>query len=223
MQLISESNSYIGSARGVAARLGPEIELKILHLLAKAYMLWKRDGFPKADHREVSLTTALIAKFRVASRSADAPFEAYMEQVQLTDDMLSGKVPPDEAVRIDVVIQWSHYIEDDSYVIECKRLDQSYHPRRYVSNGIKRFAAQSYAHGSSMAGMIGFAPEGDGSIAVGKVNHVIKHSHEFSVSDTLRHSRANLGIPHVYNSTHTRAGSGRTIQITHLILEVRVP
>lgn len=112
--------------------------------------------------------------------------------------------------------------KDLYFSIECKRLNKAgQDTKKYVNQGIKRFAISQYSRKMPLAGMIAFIEEGNPTAYKDEINSRLEKSIEIETNNYLEFLSLNNQFDFCYLSEHVRHNSDfKTISLYHLFFEI---
>lgn len=200
-----------------AARRLPEL---VERLMMAALERWAANGWHTFDHLEVNCTVQLYRWLSEAQR-ADAGLaflSVQIEHLLLTPAMWAGDASVTAAQRPDVRLSVGH----TGVAVEAKRLVAGGSwPRKYVHDGMARFASSSYGAGEQIGLMVGYVQDSSTDGILPAVNARIEthplmgSGHQLNDERSTRHGTW-------YQSNHVRP-KDVSIRLLHLWVVLGTP
>ena len=202
----------------------------VLEITIEAYQCMRRDGGIQRDWEEDTFTIRLTERYiQPLARRHPLNLIAMPRTKVHTTAMQTGNISSKKAVEIDIRL-FSPWIDYNQvyFAWECKRLgdkrmDEKYAALipEYITEGIFRFIDGEYAAGLDDAGMLGYILAGDVTNIVGDIHESMCHPRRtrlLSASNHLVLAPAVDTFNDVYQSSHKRTGSHKSIRLHHLFL-----
>lgn len=210
----------IGSAAPLAQELVPEIEEAILDLVVDGFNRWRAERFVRYRDHEDDYTVRLVRRMNDVRRERNLALVPRYQHVEPSDAMFEGREDPARAPHIDVTVSWDFLADDAYFSIECKRLAPNDLARRYVTEGMARFARGYYGAKSGTGGMVGYIIRGSAPEVLRRVNMNVERSPHFGSGDVLKPAKSMRTLKTVYTSSHIRGSPFLPIRITHLFFDL---
>ncbi len=157
---------------------------EVLEITVAAYQKLKRESIVDSSWEEDIFTINMERCMNMLARRYKSPLRIKTQQLIYTPEMMTGKVSPKKAVKLDIKIwdkNWDN--EDESYFTwECKlivdKAREKKHERlvhEYITNGIVRFLDGNwkYAQAVNDAGILGYVLYGEVAQIVEAINQEI--------------------------------------------------
>lgn len=212
--------STIGSPAPLAREIAPEVEETILQLIVDGFERWRTGGFQRHRDNEDHYTVRLVRCMNDVRRERNLALVPRYQHVEPSDAMFEGGEDPAHAPRIDVTVSWDFLTDDAYFSIECKRLAPDDLARRYVTEGMIRFARGYYGAKARTGGMVGYIISGSPPAVLRRVNKHVDRSSDFGPGHTLSSASPIGSLKTVFTSSHTRPSPFPAIRITHLFFDL---
>lgn len=203
----------------------------VLEITIEAYQNMRKQGNIMREWEEDVFTLNLFKYMRPLASRHSSGINVKPQVFVFTPEMEEGKVPPNEAKKIDIQLwlgSWDNhdqiYFAWEAKLVVDRHIDEEheYLVTNYISNGIiDRFIDESYSRDVDDAGMLGYILVGDITNIVDQINKSMQspqRTRKLTASDYLSIASPIGSFTDIYRSSHKRAFCEKYIQLHHLFL-----
>lgn len=224
---MTDFKSPIGVGRfgtTIASVVIEDIITTVLDITVQAWPRLLASGRVSRDDHEDTITDRLRWEMDVEKRRRKPQPQLRFERETQSDSPDTDRPPG----LIDVYVVYS-FEQTEYLAIECKKVDDHRETpaKRYIEDGVCRFAIGKYSFGHAYGAMIGYVTEGTSAGAAAFVGRRLAgydRQRSGFQPDWGWQSETRFGaVQDLYSSRHVQAGSRQSIVLLHLFLGFSAP